>query len=491
MTNQPIRSTQSQPETPPKLANDNGPSSRQLPASDNRFMATRTAWKVLRSASPWYRAYVFLEWNDKKVAEFQAQLQRQQQEKDNEADRGKVAIKAENSAHQPERRNEPSQKQQTYQRSQEKSAEEKDKCYEQDDYGIDRPISKIQFSRTRESDPFFAVLKDKGNSKEQESRLLAIYEQLGERASTNNAELVYREYMSNIALKQGRQMMDRAKDPEVALKTDQQAFQVTFAKTQDFNASIRAIASASPNMANLDANQQQGYLWRVQLDTPDKVQVFHMLKDHSHQRSGQSLAELFIAPPEHSTEKLSPATARDKELFNAEVADLILHRIPGYQVDAELEYRRQLGEQIRYQGREGISFTQEECQEEKISSDQRIARQMYATGYEKAEILQAIRQASSSVADLSPVEKLAYEQREITPTLNDPNLEDYREVLSTWRNQLQVPDTIKRLDCYEHIQKEVNKGRWQPERLPEVCPDDSNNSRSLGSTSSAGERMKV
>ena len=64
----------------------------------------------------------------------------------------------------------------------------------------------------------------------------------------------------------------------------------------------------------------------------------------------------------------------------------MLCQAPGEKLVRKSEYQRQLGEQIRFHGRDGLAKDADECQPKTLTVDQFIAARMHVSGYGKKEI---------------------------------------------------------------------------------------------------------
>ncbi|MEO1147771.1 MAG: hypothetical protein AAFY26_19485, partial [Cyanobacteria bacterium J06638_22] len=257
MSQQPAPTPQPEPKPTPKLdsrpksiTSNSVPRQLPLPANDNKPLSARIQMGLLNACRlhPAGRAIVFAVTSTKDVEAWleQRKAQQQEQEKGDKAipPRGRLEIMEDKPANPSGRQNQSLGKSQSVHRREETSRGRRG-CFEKEDYGIDRPLSNNRPQRQQENDPFLARLQQLGNTREQEARLLAIYQQVGQTRSAQKPIEVYRNYMSQIALKQGRQMMDREQDPQIALKTDQQAFQVMLARTENYQDALDAIVAAS------------------------------------------------------------------------------------------------------------------------------------------------------------------------------------------------------------------------------------------------------
>ena len=79
---------------------------------------------------------------------------------------------------------------------------------------------------------------------------------------------------------------------------------------------------------------------------------------------------------------------------------------------------------------------------------------MYAAGYEREDILDAILSSTPS-ANQNDAAQIRYARTEIEPIFDKPKTQAYKEVVDAWRQQANIADHIKRADTLERFYQEA------------------------------------
>lgn len=330
---------------------------------------------------------------------------------------------------------------------------EQGRCFHEDHFSPEKPLQRLAANTRLQADPgLLGQLQRKGNTPEQEDQLLRIYGHKPEQPEPGQSPAVndYRSFMYNVAIKHGREVMDRGQAADKALATDQQAF-AAIAQQHGYEKSEAAIAFASPNIANLNDSQISSYLREVSQPSQEPINSLQMARNFRGGRDSRGEADESIVLQHNYHLDNSPPSERDKRMFAAEEIDLAAHRWPGQHIDADGEYLRQLGEQIRLTGRQGLSASKEECKEHEVSSDQLIAGRMYIAGHNQQDILTAVEKYSPHIADKGQLAKQDYIQSDIEPVVDNTFVRANRTMMQEIKISEKIPTDIKRFDCLERI----------------------------------------
>ena len=360
------------------------------------------------------------------------------------------------------------------------------RCYTEDEVPpfVETPVGRIPtgtpFDRKMEN-----TMTGLGSSDEQLRRLETIYEnqqrpiaeqdiatslENGPKTSHNTSLAVprYVNHMHDLAVKNGREVMDRSQDIRAAIGTDRQVYQ---ALRQEYNVNEAnwAISIASPNTANISREQKETYI--ELLGTPDQVPVkgSEMIRGLGGQvRGGSNNDLLMVLAQAHGLDSRKPTEA-DNRMFQAEAADLRLSKNPGKKISPQADYQRQLGEQIRLHGRDGLAKERDECGTKTLTVDQFIAARMRVSGYEKKEIENATADNSPSTAFATEQGKALYIRDDIKPVLDSENTQFWKSEMDLFRQAERVPDDIQRADCLQKIEKATTAGTWNPSTPEKTC----------------------
>lgn len=475
--NQPAQQPQPKPQKPsasislpktPEPANDNQPSRYGKAIAAGRFVASRNLYGftiltvaniLVEHGSAFYQRY--RESRERTEArQTQSRIAKKYQQPDKEETQRPTVPQR---IHLQNREHESAQNIQAKTRTKTETKERV--CFDKQDF---RPLTTQQ---RLPKDDFLKMLAERGNTKEQEARLIAIYEQIESPQNSHDAKAVYRNTMNRIAQNEGREVMDRAQDVQTALLTDQRVFAQIVFKGGDYLATREAISSASPATADLSEQEREAYSDRVVMPTLEKIQALNATRDRNQGRDSETASEIWAFLEAQSTDGLLQSNARNEALFLAEYNDLYHHRFPGESLKVSEEYSRQLGEHIRAHGREGLSFDREECREDEYTVDQKIAAQMLIAGHDEEDIKRAISEASPAVAEKDSASKSLYISEEIESVFHDPEIAAWKETFDTWRDHKNVPQSIKRFDCLQKLLIEAPDRPLLAEEIKAICPE--------------------
>ncbi len=468
------------PPKKPEPANDNRPVVKPAPetqakaVNDNRSTSLRTGLFLRRAIQnakfhPWIKTFYLLEkleeHSQKRFAQLQAKQQKPQIEKQQVPQKEEAQHPASSQA-----RPLPNKAYGNLQRTQNETASRtrtrRRNCFEKEDF---RPPTPKQILP---KDDFLKTLAERGNTEEQEARLIAIYEQIESPQNSHDVKAVYRNTMNRIAQHEGRETMDRSQDAHSALLNDQRVFaEMVLNRHIDYQAARDAIASASPSTANLPEKERDTYVERVVTPALEMSKLLETSHVRDQGRGSDTVSEIQAFFTTLSTENLPQSNARDEALFIAEYSDLYNHRFPGEPLDAGNEYARQLGEHIRAHGRQNLSFNQKECKENEYTADQKIAAQMSIAGHVDKDIKQAIIKASPAVAEQDSASKSLYVSEEIEPVFSDPATVLLKKDFDEWRSKNNIPQSIKRFDCLQKLLIEAPDLPLQQDEIKAICPD--------------------
>lgn len=323
-------------------------------------------------------------------------------------------------------------------------------------------------------------LTNHANSREQINRLQTIYanpnRDLADAAVSDADRSIlsvavprYQNFMHQEAVRNGREVMDRGQDVRAAIHTDQKSYQALRQEFSPKEATL-AISTASPNTADLTKEEKEAYENLIQ--TPDYLPIKgnEMTRSYDGGVRGSSDNDLVPVLVQNYGRNIDKPTEYQTRMFEAELANLYLDQNIGEKLEPEIEYQRQLGEQIKLHGREGLAQYKDECQPEKMTVDQFIAARMVVSGFDKEDVESAVEKHSPNAVLPSNATSKLYIQQDIEPVTNSSGVESAKYVVDDWRSINHIPQDIKRSDCLENIFKATTSGTWNPERPEETCP---------------------